>query len=140
MKRLLIAMGLVATVAGFSSCKKTEVTQIIDNTQAIVFTINPADWKATDNTNKEYVVSINTPEIDQDMFQNGSVLVYISMDQQSQTFDALPSTIGNYVLTTYHTVGGVYIDLTFFDGQAHAAPNAGVPCKIMLVRAGSVSN
>lgn len=136
MKRLLIAMGLVATVASFSSCKKTEVTQIIENTQTIAFTPTANSWLAN-STKTEYQLPIDMPELDQDLFNSGSVLVYVSTD--NTTYDALPATIGNYVFTTFHQVGKVTIDVTFFDGKPHDAPG-NFPIKVMLIRAGSVSN
>ncbi|HEY0271575.1 MAG TPA: hypothetical protein VGC22_00260 [Chitinophaga sp.] len=140
MKRILTAVALLSALS-FSACKKTEVTQVIDNTLTIANSLQANQWVATDASRTEYVAKIDMPELDQDMNDNGGVLVYVSLgaNQGNNYYDALPSTISNAVFTTYHTTGAVYIDLTDFNGGVVTPPDGVIPYKVMLVRAGNVT-
>lgn len=136
MKRILTAIVLLAAVS-FSACKKTEVTQVINDTKTIVNTVPANSWTVV-TAGQHYTVTIPVPEIDKDMFDNGAVLTYISYDGTS--YDQLPSTIGDYVFTVYHNVGSVTIDVTAFSTNTTIAAPGNTPYKIMLIRAGDVTN
>lgn len=81
MKRLFILSTLAFMI--FASCKK-EVTQVQKVNQAFsaVYNIDPSDWTTTNN-GVSYTAELNIPELDDAIYSNGAVLVYLSFSGTS---------------------------------------------------------
>ncbi|HSN07391.1 MAG TPA: hypothetical protein VLS85_00060, partial [Hanamia sp.] len=87
MKKILIL--LIPSFLVFSSCKK-EITQVqqVDQAYSAVYTIQPSDW-VTSNNGLSYTAELSVPELDNIIYQNGAVLVYLSFSGTSY-YEAIP--------------------------------------------------
>ncbi|PUZ27228.1 hypothetical protein GA0116948_11739 [Chitinophaga costaii] len=132
MKRVLTAVALLSALT-FSACKKTEVTQVVNNATTVLSSIQAGTWDASSDKT-EYTASFTVPEIDDDVLQNGAVLAYLSLDNNHQTYDQIPLTYGNYVFAVYHSAGTVTVDVTALAGGTFDPPNFDIPVKIVVVR------
>ena len=129
----IITAFLLVSFAAFSACKK-EITQINEVNQAFsaVYTIAPQDWKTTDN-GINYSVTFQIPELDDNIYNNGAVLVYISFG--SDYYEALPEVFDGITYGTIHSKGVVTIDLSALDGSKITVPTQAVSAKIILIDA-----
>lgn len=127
---LLLALPLII----FSSCKK-EVTEVqqVDQAFSAVYTINPGDWTTSDN-GKSYSVNFDVPELDNIIYQNGAVLVYLSFDGNAY-YEALPQVFDGITYGAIHGDGFVGVDLSALSGNAIDPPQKQVIAKIVLIDA-----
>lgn len=132
MKRLFLLLSLPLFI--FSSCKK-EVTEVkqVDQAFSAVYTINPSDWK-TSNAGKSYSVEFDVPELDNTMYQNGAVLVYLSFSGTSY-YEALPQVFDGITYGAVHGSGYVNVDMSAIDGGTITPPGQPVSAKIILIDA-----
>ncbi len=100
---------LLVLLLTMGACKK-EVTQVVDQGFSAVYTVHGADFKTGDG-GKTYTVNLNVPEVDQQIVDNGGVMVYLSLDG-GDTFEALPEFFQTVAYGTYHQVGSVSVDLS----------------------------
>ena len=79
MKKILLFSTLAFLF--FSSCKK-EVTEVqkVDQAFSAVYDIAPSAWTTTNN-GLSYTAQLNIPELDDIIYQNGAVLVYLSFPE-----------------------------------------------------------
>lgn len=127
---LLLAVPLII----FSSCKK-EVTEVrqVDQAFSAVYTIQPGDWKTTNN-GLSYSVDFDVPELDNVIYQNGAVLVYLSFAGNTY-YEALPQVFDGITYGVIHGNGYVGIDISDLSGNAIDPPGQPVSAKIVLIDA-----
>lgn len=132
MKRLALLLSLPLFM--FSSCKK-EVTEVkqVDQAFSAVYTINASDWKTSDG-GKTYSVEFDVPEVDNIIYQNGAVLVYLSFSGTSY-YEALPQVFDGITYGAIHGSGYVGVDMSAIDGGTITAPGQPVSAKIVLIDA-----
>lgn len=118
----------------FSSCKK-EITKVeqVDQAFSAVYTIQPGDW-TTDNNGLIYTAQINIPELDNKIYQNGAVLVYLSFSGSSY-YEALPEVFDGISYGAIHSPGYVGIDISDVSGQAITPPGQSISAKVVLIDA-----
>ena len=132
MKKLLIFLSLPLFL--FSSCKK-EITEVreVDQAFSAVYTINSSDWKTT-NGGQTYSVEFDVPELDNVIYQDGAVLVYLSFSGSSY-YEALPQVFDGITYGVIHGNGYVGIDMSAIDGANITPPGQPVSAKIILIDA-----
>jgi hypothetical protein len=132
MKKILLL--LLPAFLIFSSCKKetTKVEQV-DQAYSAVYTIQPGDW-TTDNNGLSYTAQLNIPELDNIIYQNGAVLVYLSFSGTSY-YEALPEVFDGISYGAIHSPGYVGIDISDVSSQAITPPGQSISAKVILIDA-----
>ncbi len=113
-KAIYIAIALLGTVA-LSSCQKTEVIErtYYNNARSLWFDVASNQW--TPNAARDHwTYSMNIPEIDQPIFENGTVLVDISFGDG--IFEPLTTVYGGLAYRYDYEIGRLLIDVTWADG------------------------
>jgi hypothetical protein len=120
------------------SCKKetTKVEQV-DQAYSAVYTIQPGDW-TTDNNGLSYTAQLNVPELDNTIYQNGAVLVYLSFSGTSY-FEALPEVFDGITYGAIHSPGYVGIDISALSGDQINPPGQTITAKVILIDATALS-
>lgn len=136
MKRLLILLAPAFLV--FSSCRK-EVTKVekVDQAFSAVFTIQPGDW-TTDNNGLSYTAQLNVPEVDDVLYQNGAVLVYLSFSGTNY-YEAVPEVFDGIAYGAIHSNGYVGIDISAVSGDLINPPTQSISAKVVLIDASALS-
>jgi hypothetical protein len=94
---------------GLAYCKGEKGDMGNANVKTIVFDVNPASWKGDTNG---YVTTLDIPEINQNIYSSGAVLVYMLSNENlsNKSFNKLPYTwIDNY--------NTEYMDYTAYIGK-----------------------
>ncbi|HRN55473.1 MAG TPA: hypothetical protein PLL71_03430 [Agriterribacter sp.] len=132
MKRLFLLSALPLFI--FSSCKK-EVTQVqqVDQAFSAVYDIAPGSWTTT-NSGLSYSAELNVPELDNVIYQNGAVLVYLSFSGTSY-YEALPQVFDGITYGAIHGNGYISIDISALSGNPIDPPGQTVSAKIILIDA-----
>ena len=132
MKKILLL--IVPTFLIFSSCKK-EVTKVQQVAQAYsaVYTIQPGDW-TTNNNGLSYTAELNVPELDNIIYQNGAVLVYLSFSGTSY-YEAIPEVFDGITYGSIHSTGYVSIDISAISGNLINPPSQTISAKVVLIDA-----
>ncbi|HTN08164.1 hypothetical protein [Agriterribacter sp.] len=135
MKRLFLLSALPLFI--FSSCKKevTEVTQVqkVDQAFSAVYNIAPGDWTTT-NGGLIYSAELDIPELDNVIYQDGAVLVYLSFSGTSY-YEALPQVFDGIAYGAIHGNGYVSIDMSALSGNTINPPGQTVSAKVILIDA-----
>jgi hypothetical protein len=90
----------------------------INNTRSVIYDVDPLDWIGdVDGYNAE----LDVPEITDDIYYNGAVLVYRLIEIDPKSFNLLPYTYVDNALTVYMDfdayIGSIYlIYKEVFDG------------------------
>lgn len=136
MKKLLIL--IVPALLIFSSCTK-EVTKVqkVDQAFSAVYTIQTGGW-TTDNNGLSYTAELDIPELDDIIYQNGAVLVYISFSGTSY-YEALPEVFDGIAYGAIHSNGYVGIDISALSGDPINAPAQTISAKVVLIDATALS-
>lgn len=136
MKKLLIL--IVPFLFIFSSCTK-EITKVqqVDQAFSAVYTIQPGGW-TTDNNGLSYTAQIEIPELDNTVYQNGAVLVYISFTGTSY-YEALPEVFDGLAYGAIHSNGYVGIDISSLSGDPINPPAQTISAKVVLIDAAALS-
>jgi hypothetical protein len=136
MKKLLLLS--IPVLLLFISCKK-EVTKVekVDQAFSAVYTIQPGDW-TTDNNGESFTAQLNVPELDNVIYQNGAVLVYLSFSGTSY-FEALPEVFDGIAYGAIHSNGYVGIDISAVSGDLISAPTQTITAKVVLIDATALS-
>ena len=132
MKRIFLLSALAIFI--FSSCKK-EVTEVqkVDQAFSAVYTIAPSDWSSTDG-NLSFSAQMNVPEVDDVIYNQGAVLVYISFNGTGY-YEALPEVFDGITYGAIHSKGTVTIDISALSGEAINAPTQNISAKVILIDA-----
>lgn len=130
MKRLFLLSALPLFI--FSSCKK-EVTEQVNQAFSAVYDIAPGDW-TTSNGGLSYSAELDIPELDNIIYQDGAVLVYLSFSGTSY-YEALPQVFDGITYGAIHGNGYVSIDMSALSGNPINPPGQTVSAKIILIDA-----
>ena len=132
MKKVILLSALFLMI--FASCKK-EVTEVKQVNQAFsaVYTINPANW-STSNNGLSYTAQLQIPELDNTIYQNGGVLVYLSFGNTNY-YEALPEVFDGITYGAIHSNGYVGIDISALSGNAINPPDQNISAKVILIDA-----
>ena len=132
--RKLILLLTIFTVL-FSSCRKEEVTKVnqVDQAFSAVYNITKSDWTTTDG-GLIYTAQIDVPELDDIIYQNGAVLVYLSFAGTTY-YEAVPQVFGGIAYGVIHSNQYVAIDMSALDGGTINPPTGDVLAKIILIDA-----
>ncbi|MGN6436351.1 MAG: hypothetical protein ACTHMM_07440 [Agriterribacter sp.] len=132
MKRILLLLALPLVI--FSSCKK-EVTEVqrVDQAFSAVYTIDPGDWIASDGGRMQSA-ELEVPELDNVVYQDGAVLVYLSFSG-TDYYEALPQVYDGITYGVLHSDGYITIDMTALSGNPINAPGQSVRAKVVLIDA-----
>ncbi|MBX2925108.1 MAG: hypothetical protein KF746_23100 [Chitinophagaceae bacterium] len=132
MKRIYLLLALPLII--FSSCKK-EVTEVqqVDQAFSAVYTIEPNDWIAS-NGGKMQSAELEVPELDNVIYQDGAVLVFLSFSG-TDYYEALPQVFEGITYGVLHSNGYVTIDMTALSGNLVDPPGENVRAKVVLIDA-----
>ncbi len=132
MKRLFLLSAL--SLLMLSSCKK-EITEVQQVNQAFsaVYDIAPGSW-TTSNGGLSYSAELDIPELDNVIYQDGAVLVYLSFSGTSY-YEALPQVFDGITYGAIHGNGYVSIDMSALSGNPINPPGQTVSAKIILIDA-----
>lgn len=137
-KALYLALVLFGSVA-MSSCRKTEVIENNFHTaRSLWFQVASNQWVPND-ARDFWSYSIDVPEIDQLIFENGTVLVDISFGDG--IFEPLTTVYNGLAYRyDYTSDGNVLIDVTWADGGTGTIARPGdVTLKVILVDADPIN-
>ena len=136
MKKLFILLAPAFLI--FSSCKK-EVKKVekVDQAFSAVFTIQPGDW-TTDNNGLSYTAQLKVPEIDDVLYKNGAVLVFLSFSGTNY-YEAIPEVFDGIAYGAIHSNGYVGVDISAVSGDAINAPTQSISAKVVLIDATALS-
>ena len=136
MKKILLLLTPLFFI--FFSCKK-EITKVqkVDQAYSAIYTIQSTDWTSTNN-GLIYTAQLNVPELDNRMYQNGAVLVYLSFTGTSY-FEALPEVFDGITYGTIHSPGYVGIDISAVYGDPVNPPAQSITAKVVLIDATALS-
>jgi len=108
----------------------------INYTHSVIYDVEPSDWSG--NTDG-YNVFLDIPELTEDIYYNGAVLVYRLVEIEPKSFNLLPYTYVDNALTIYMDfdayVGGInLIYKEVFDGVNDTPVPAGIMSfKIVII-------
>lgn len=132
MKKFFLFAALPLLV--FSSCtKETTVVQEVDQAFSAVYNIAPQDWTTT-NGGLSYSAELDVPELDQAIYQDGAVLVYLSFSGTSY-YEALPQVFDGITYGAIHGNGYISIDISALSGNSIDPPGKQVSAKVILIDA-----
>ena len=108
----------------------------INYTRSVIYDVDPSEWTGNiDGYNAELVM----PEITDDIYYNGAVLVYRLIETEPKSFNLLPYTYVDNALTVYMDfdayVGSIYlIYKEVFDGiNDTPAPEDLMSFKVLII-------
>jgi hypothetical protein len=136
MKKFLILLAPAFLL--LSSCKK-EVTKVeqVDQAFSAVYTIQPGDW-TTDNDGVSYTAQLNVPEVDDVLYQNGAVLVYLSFSGTNY-YEAIPEVFDGIAYGAIHSNGYVGVDISAVSGELINAPTQSISAKVVIIDASALA-
>lgn len=132
MKRFILL--LVLPVVIFSSCTK-EITEVqkVDQAFSAVYDIAPGDWASSDN-GISYAAELDVPELNNTVYQNGAVLVYLSFSGTNY-YEALPQVFDGITYGAIHGDGYISVDMSALSGNPINPPGQTVVAKVVLIDA-----
>ena len=135
MKKLFVLSALAVLI--FASCKK-EITKVEQVNQAFsaVYNISPGSW-VTNDGGYSYTAELDVPEIDNVLYQNGAVLVYLSFSGTSY-YEALPEVFDGITYGAIHAPGYVGVDISALSGATINPPGQNVSAKVVLIDAATL--
>jgi hypothetical protein len=108
----------------------------INYTHSVIYDVDPSEWSGDVNG---YFVSLNVPEITDNIYYDGAVLVYRLIEIDPKSFNLLPYTYVDNALTIYMDFDAYvgFIDLTYkevFEGVNDTPAPAGLMSfKIVII-------
>jgi hypothetical protein len=116
-----------------SACTKT-VTQVqqVDQAFSTIYTLNPGGWGSNDG-GFSYSTSLNVPELDQNMLDNGAIVVFLSFDNGAN-YEAIPEVFDGISYGALHALGLITLDLHAVDGSKLNSPGATILAKVVLIQ------
>jgi hypothetical protein len=108
----------------------------INYTRSVIYDVDPVDW---DGGPDGYNVNLEVPEITDDIYYNGAVLVYRLVEIEPKSFNMLPYTFVDNALSIYLDYDAYVGNITLiykevFDGMNDTpAPQALMSFKIVII-------
>jgi hypothetical protein len=127
MKTLLWASGLILAIAAVGCTKKNYYT---NPGKTVLVSVDSTDW-AVDAAAKAWVVSINMPEIDDNVAANDGVVVAISYDQGGQ-FESIPELYNGYSYSYTYQSGSPYGNVSIYAQAPGGTPTAVSPGSVVV--------
>ena len=109
----------------------------VDQAYSALYTIQPSDW-TTDNNGLSYTAQLPIQELDNTIYQNGAVLVYLSFSATSY-YEALPEVFDGITYGAIHSPGYVGIDISDISGATVNPPGQSITAKVVLIDATALS-
>jgi hypothetical protein len=108
----------------------------INYTHSVIYDVDPVDWTGNPDG---YNAELDVPEITDDIYYNGAVLVYRLIESEPKSFNLLPYTYVDNALSIYMdfdayvgTINLIYKEV--FDGMNDTpAPEALMSFKIVII-------
>jgi hypothetical protein len=124
---------LTTMIVLFSACTKT-VTEVqqVDQAFSIIYTLNPGGWGSNDG-GFSYSTTLNVPELDQSMLNNGAIVVFLSFDKGAN-YEAIPEVFDGISYGALHSLGVITLDLHAVDGSKLNPPSATILAKVVLIQ------
>ncbi|MGJ1196725.1 hypothetical protein ACR777_10265 [Sphingobacterium spiritivorum] len=132
MKRILLALLVIGTTIGLSSCTKEYITNSLPGV-SYVYTVSPGDWQRVSGTNS-FVREIAISNLDERYFEDGHVSVAISYDTAPTVYEIIPAEIDDYSFSANYSIGRVRVYAKDISGLAPVAP-AKLLVKVVLTDA-----
>jgi hypothetical protein len=147
MRKLISYLSIITSVILLTNCEGKQGEDGLQgpkgdkgyaNVQAVTYDVAPNSWKGDTNG---YVATLTVPEIDQKIFENGAVLVYMLKHEQfaDKSFNILPYTwIDNYS-TEYMDydvfIGKIAITIRWIDNgiNSTSAPDTNYAFKVIII-------
>ena len=124
----------IALILFFTSCRKEVVeVQRVEQAFSAVYTIQPGDWY-TNNGGKIYSADLEVPELDNVIYQDGAVLVFLSFAGENY-YEAIPQVFDGISYGVIHSDGYVVIDIADVNGATITPPGDKVTVKVILIDA-----
>jgi hypothetical protein len=133
---LLLLLTMFVRCQGPMGPKGQDGLDGINFTHSVIYDVDPSEWSGSADG---YNVSLNVPEITDDIYYNGAVLVYRLIETNPKSFNLLPYTYVNNTLAIYMDFDAYVgsIDLTYkevFEGVNDTpAPADLMSFKIVIV-------
>lgn len=126
---------LAALLVFITSCRKeivekTEVTEVVNPSIGIKFSIKSTDWETTDGK-KSYSAVMEVPELTNEIYDHGAVLAYIAFG--TNYYEALPEVFDGLAYGAIHSTGYVTVDFHALDGSLVDPPAGNTNIKIVLI-------
>lgn len=115
MKRILTLALLFSIVLLASSCRK-EVTEVIQPNQTVFREVRVSDWTRStdpDNGAKTWSVTLDVPQLDNYLHNNGGVLVYASIDDG--VYEQIPQVYNGIAYSMSYVPGAIQLDAQLSD-------------------------
>jgi len=109
----------------------------VDQAFSAVYTIQPGDW-ITDNNGLSYTAQLNVPEVDDILYQNGAVLVYLSFSGTNY-YEAIPEVFDGIAYGSIHSNGYVGIDISAVNGVLIDPPTQSISAKVVIIDASALA-
>ncbi|MGN6530946.1 MAG: hypothetical protein ACTHK0_04245, partial [Ginsengibacter sp.] len=93
---------------------------------------------STNNNGQSFTAQLNIPEIDNNIYQNGAVLVYISF-AGTNYYEALPEVFDGITYGAIHSPGFVSIDISAISGAPIDPPSQNISAKVILIDAAALA-
>jgi hypothetical protein len=144
-KKVIQILPLILIALMFTQCKGPRGDNGIDGinyTRSVIYDIIPSDW--TGNING-YKATISVPEITDDIYYNGAVLVYRLIEINPNSFNMLPYTYVDNTFTTYMDfdvyVGSIDLMLKDVEDGANntATPDVTMSFKVVIIEGVSLA-
>ncbi|EEI92196.1 hypothetical protein ACR78F_09540 [Sphingobacterium spiritivorum] len=133
MKRILLALLVIGTTIGLSSCTKEYITNSLPGV-SYVLAVKQGDWQLQSGTDR-YKTTISMPQLDSRYFEDGDVSVAISYDNDKTAYKLIPAVIRNYSYEASYRVGSVEIEATEVGTNPTIVPPGDMLVKIVLTDA-----
>jgi hypothetical protein len=129
--KLLTALTAMFLLSAACTKTVTEVQQV-DQAFSTIYTLNPGGWGSSDG-GFSYSTSLNVPELDQNMLDNGAIVVFLSFDNGAN-YEAIPEVFDGISYGALHSLGQITLDLHAVDGSKLTAPGATILAKVVLIQ------
>jgi hypothetical protein len=128
----IIAFSLLSAILATACTKETTQVQQVNQAFSATYSVAPSDWTTPDN-GISYNVSFEVPEVDDNVYSNGAVLVYLSFG--TDYYEALPEVFEGIAYGFIHSSGFVTVDISAVDGGSIQPPTQSASVKIVLIKA-----
>ncbi|MGN2374056.1 hypothetical protein ACTFAO_10360 [Sphingobacterium spiritivorum] len=133
MKRILLALLVIGTTIGLSSCTKEYITNSLPG-KSYIIAVKQGNWQLQSGTDR-YKTTISIPDLDAMYFEDGDVSVAISYDSDITTYKLIPAVIRNYSYEATYRIGSVDIEATEVGTNPTIVPPGDMLVKIVLTDA-----
>jgi hypothetical protein len=132
-----LTAAVLLSIVLFGACTKTTVQQV-NQVFSAVYSLPGSSWTSNDG-GLSYSTSLNVPELDNVIQNQGGVIVYLSFDN-GQDYEAIPEVFSGIAYGAVHAVGSVTLDLHAVNGSTLSPPTGTILAKVLLLDASALPN